>query len=448
MAQLKLKSIYDWFVDVRFSLYYHLNQSFRKKRKNLNCNKCDTPFQKGSKKYYLKYKGEDKIICDNCYTSAKLKVDKTNLSLAIKQELKVNSPKNTNQPQKSETNNKELDSYSLSIIPSCKTKVLGGEILPANYNGLDSYYEVESINSATLALNRLDSYTEEELIFYASFAFAPLAITLTESVSYGTLAMSDNWSEWSERMQNDLFLFERKAIKFSSPKLFVITGEGWGNFSYWYRRKNDDKITPLQHAIKMFDEALRIEPNNEDAKIGLATLLIERVQVRDLKRALEILQQISNKTDEVLILISKASRWTGNIEFNSDIDYTNFDLTTLTSLREARKRCRHLVRELMKEKDKTDELKDVLDHMYRVAVLHDAATYVFRYCEEYVNPQKYDACYKKLKKATEIIVEYSYQNNGYLVYSNNSFFSDNDYKIYEKIFGRSDKVFNPASLIE
>ena len=376
MVQLKLKSIYDMFVDIRFSLNHYIDQSFSKNKEKSYCHKCEARFQKESKRYLLKYRGEDKIICDKCYTSAKLKVDKKKLSLDLKQKIKVNFPKITNRPQKLETNNKELDSYSLSIIPSCETKDLGGEILPANYNGHDSYNEVELINSATLALNRLDSYTEAELIFYASFAFAPLAITLNGSSSYGTKAMSDDWLEWSERMQNDLLLFERRAIEFSSSKLFVITGEGWSNFSNWYRRKNDDKITPLQYAIKMFDEALRIEPNNEDAKIGLATLLIERVQVRDLKRALEILQQISNKTDEVQILISKASRWTGNIEFNSDLDYTKIDLIPLTSLREVRKRCRFLVRKLIKEKDKTDELKEVLDHMYRVAVLHDAATYV------------------------------------------------------------------------
>ncbi len=274
MAQLNLKSIYDWFLDIRFSLYHYIDQSFSIKKEKSYCNKCDTPFREGSKKYHLKYKGEEKIICDKCYSSAKLKVDKKKLSFTIKHELKVNSPKNNNQPQKSKTNNKELDSHSLSIIPCCETKVLGGEILPANYNGLDSNSEVELINSATLALNGLDSYTEAELIFYATFAFAPMAITLTGSVSYGAKAMSDDWPEWSERMQNDLFLFERKAIEFSSPKLFVITGEGWGKFSYWYGSKNDNKITPLHYAIKMFDEALRIEPNNEEAKIGLATLLI------------------------------------------------------------------------------------------------------------------------------------------------------------------------------
>ncbi len=437
MAKLKLKSIYDWFGEFRFSLHY-IEHSFSNKEKSY-CDKCDTPFQKRSKKYHLKYKGKDKIICDKCYSSAKQKVEKKKLSLALRFEQKVNSPKSAIQSQNSKTNKKELDS--------------GGEILPVNYSGLDSYYDAELINSATLALNGLDSCNEAQLIIYAKLAFGPLLIAMTPTgagivPSYGMKAMSDDWLEWSEKMQKDLFLFERKAIEYSSPKLYVIAGEGWSKFSSWYLRKNDDKKTPLQYAIKMFEEALKIEPNSDEAKTVLGTLLIERVQVRDLKRGLEILQQISNKTDDVQVLISKASRWTGNIEFNSDFDYTKFDLNQLASLGEVRKRCRHLIRKLKKDKDKTDELKEVLDHMYRVALISDAASHVMSNCGHDVDPQKYDACFNKLQKVTENIAQYSYQKNGYLSWSHDSFLSENDYRTYEKIFGRSDKIFNPVSLIE
>jgi hypothetical protein len=198
----------------------------------------------------------------------------------------------------------------------------------------------------------------------------------------------------------------------------------------------------------MFNEALKIDPDNLQAKIGLASLYIERVQVRSLEKGLEILKQIPNKTEEVQILISKANRWTGNIEFNLDFDYTKIDLIPLTSLREERKRCRALVRKLKKKKDKTDELKKVLEHMYRIAVIHDAATHVMLNCGYVVNPKKYDSCYKKLQKATEYVNEYSYQNNGKLKESNNCFFSNNDYMIFEKVFGTTDEVFDPVTLIE
>lgn len=286
-----------------------------------------------------------------------------------------------------------------------------------------------------------EELSENELIDYATIA-------LLGTGQYASNSMTDDWQNWAKKMQDDLLIFEKKGFEYSSAKLFILAGKGWANFSIWYRRKNEDKITPLNKALSMFNEALKIDPNNLEAKIGLASLLIERVQVRDLERGLKILKQIPNKTEEIQILISKANRWTGNVEFNSDFDYTKIELIPLTSLREERKRCRALVRSLKKKKDKTEELIKVLEHMYRIAVIHDAATHVMLNCGYVVNPKKYNACYKKLQKATENIIEYSYQNNGKLKGSNNCFFSDNDYKTFEKIFGSTDKVFDPVSLIE
>jgi tetratricopeptide (TPR) repeat protein len=282
---------------------------------------------------------------------------------------------------------------------------------------------------------------ENELINYAE-------TVLTGTGIYASKSMSDDWHKWERKMYKDLIKFEKKAKKYSSSELYTLAGKGWELFSIWYRRKNEDKTTPLKRAISMFNQALKIEPNNLEANTGLASLLIERVQVRDLERGLEILNQIPDKTDEIQVLISKANRWTDNIEFNSDFDYTNIELIPLTSLREERKRCRALVRQLKKKKEKTNELIKVLEHMYRIAVLHDAATHVMLNCGYFVDPKKYNACYNKLQKATENINKYSYQNNGKLKKSNNCFFSDNDYKTFEKIFGNTDKVFDPVSLID
>jgi len=264
---------------------------------------------------------------------------------------------------------------------------------------------------------------------------------------YAMKSMTDDWQEWAKKMQNDLLIFEQKAFEYSSSKLFMLAGIGWENFSIWYRRKNEDKTTPLKKAISMFNEALRIDPDNEEAKIGLASLLIERVQIRDLERGLSILNQIPTKTDEIQVLISKANRWTGKIEFESNFDYTSIELIPLTFLREERKKCRALVRSL-KKKGETDELITLLEHMYRIAVIHDAATYVMLYCGYVVNPRQYDASYKKLQTITKNINKYSYLENGKIIESNNCFFSNNDYKVFELIFGVTDKIFKPESLIK
>jgi len=287
----------------------------------------------------------------------------------------------------------------------------------------------------------IEQLNENSLIDYATIAFTGMG-------QYASKSMTDDWEKWSDKMQGDLLVFEKKASEYSSAKLYIQAGKGWENFTIWYRRKKDDKRTPLKKSILMFEEALKIEPDNVDAKTGLASILIEKVQVRNIEKGVKILNEIPNKTDEIKNLISKANRWTGNIEFNSNFDYTSIDLIPLTSLREERKKCRALVRGLKKNKEKTDELVKVLNHMYRIAIIHDAATHVMLNCGYVVDPKHYNQCYKRLQKVTKTIENYSYNENGKLKESNNCFFSDNDYKTFELIFGNTCKVFDPVSLIE
>jgi tetratricopeptide (TPR) repeat protein len=287
----------------------------------------------------------------------------------------------------------------------------------------------------------IEQLNEKGLIDYATIAFSGMG-------QYASKSMTDDWEEWSAKMQEDLFVFEKKASEYSSANLYIQAGKGWENFTIWYRRKKDDKKTPLNKAISMFEEALKIESGNIDAKTGLASVLIDKVQVRNIEKGLKILDEIPDKTDEIKNLISKANRWTGNIEFNTKFDYTSIELIPLTSLREERKKCRALVRGLKKNKEKTDELAKVLNHMYRIAIIHDAATHVMLNCGYMVEPKHYDQCYKRLQKATKIIKNYSYTENGRLKENNNCFFSDNDYKAFDLIFGSTSKVFDPVSLIE
>lgn len=120
-----------------------------------------------------------------------------------------------------------------------------------------------SIFKKIFGLNKgTDSLNEDELINYATIA-------LSGTGQYAFNSMTDDWPEWAKKMQNDLLIFEQKAFDYSSLKLFMLAGNGWGNFSIWYRRKNEDKTTPLKKAVSMFNEALRIDPDNEEAKIGL-----------------------------------------------------------------------------------------------------------------------------------------------------------------------------------
>ena len=287
---------------------------------------------------------------------------------------------------------------------------------------------------------------ESDIIQYAENVLSGLGI-------YATNSMSDDWQKWEQKMRDDLASFERHAKKYSSPRLYTLAGNGWGLFSTWYRRKHEDKTTPLLRAISLFEEALKIDPNFEDAKISLGGMLIERKQVRDLDRGVLILNEVQSKSGHVQALINEAKRWRGEIEFDPTFDYTKVQLLPLGELREERKKCRSLIRSLKKAK-KTDEMHPVLEHMYRIAVLHDVATYVMINGDYFIDEKKDKVWDKKLEKIARNVTRYSYVSHGKLVFedaalaeSDRYFLSKNDYKSFELIFSKTDKTFDPAKLL-
>lgn len=288
--------------------------------------------------------------------------------------------------------------------------------------------------------NKVNAPREKDIVAYARSVLAGTGL-------YASKSMSDDWPKWAQKMEADLLTFEQNAKTLSSSALFMLAGKGWELFSIWYRRKGEDKTTPLRRAIAMFDEALKTDPDNEETKIALAGILIERKQVRDLNRALNLLEQVKNRSSYANELMSKAKRWLGQVEFKSEFDYTEIQLLPLGALREERKKCRSLIRSMKKEK-KIGEMKEVLEHMYRLAVLHDAATYVLIHCHYFVDSKKDRAWDKKLNNIARTVHKYSYSKNGILPVKDRAFLSLNDYKTFELIFGATDKEFDPVSLLK
>jgi hypothetical protein len=279
--------------------------------------------------------------------------------------------------------------------------------------------------------------TEAELLEYGEKVFDGLGV-------YASKALTDEWPEYAKKMQDDLIWIEQHAEKYSSPKLYSLAGMGWDIFSVWYRRKKEDKETPLRRAISMYEAALRINPKHEDAKVGLGKIYLNRVQVRNIERALEFLEGVQNKTGYVQQLISKAKRWKGEIKLEPDFDYTKIQLIPLGNLLEERKKCRALIRSLKKEGE-INKMRPVLDHMYRIAILHDIVQYVFNkwYCTaEGREKERLDQLLSNIAKE---VTKYSYEENGRFV--RESFLSDTDYKFFELAFGKKDKVFDPTKLV-
>jgi hypothetical protein len=214
----------------------------------------------------------------------------------------------------------------------------------------------------------------------------------------------------------------------------------------WYRRKNEDKTTPLKNAIALIEKALSMDRDNEEAKYTLGEILIERVQVRDLDRGLKLLQEVKNKNSQIQGLIAKADRWLGKLEIDSEFDYLTIQLIPLTLLREERTKCRTLIRSLKKDNNNTS-LVQVLDHMYRLAILHDAATFVMLNTEHSFNVKETRKWDRKMKNLAMNILEFSYSINGRIKESNNCFLSENDYKTFIQVFGDSDNTVDPVLLL-
>lgn len=280
---------------------------------------------------------------------------------------------------------------------------------------------------------------ESDIIRYAENALSGLGI-------YATNSMSEDWVIWEKKMIDDLSFIEEHAKKFSSPHLYTLAGDGWSLFAIWYRRKNDDKTTPLRRAISLLEKSLEIDPYFEKAKVVLGTILVERKQVRDLSRAIDLLNAIRNKSGRIKELINTAKRWIGEIDFDLEVDYQNMQFIPLNFLREERKKCRFLIKKYKKENE-FDKLRPVLEHMYRLAMLHDAATYVLLHGDYFIDERKDKAWDKKLKKIASSAIKYSYIANGKIL-SDEGYLSKNDYKNFELFFGKSTKTFDPIELLD
>jgi hypothetical protein len=144
--------------------------------------------------------------------------------------------------------------------------------------------------------------------------------------------------------------------------------------------------------------------------------------------------------------MNKAKRWLGDIDFDKNFDYSKLQLLPLNALREELKKCRALIRSLKKDK-KSNEMRPVLEHMYRLAVLHDAATYVLLHGEYFIDERRDRAWDKKLQKIVININKFSYITNG-VIPSDEGYLSQNDNKNFQLVFGKTSKVFHPAKLLK
>ncbi|MDD3816230.1 MAG: hypothetical protein PHZ02_16480 [Desulfocapsaceae bacterium] len=101
----------------------------------------------------------------------------------------------------------------------------------------------------------------------------------------------------------------------------------------------------------------------------------------------------------------------------------------------------------LKKAKNLDKMRPVLEQMYRLAVLHDAATYVLLHGDYFIDKRKDRDWDKKLQKIVNSINNFSYSSNGEIS-SEEGYLSKNDNKNFQLFFGETSKVFHPAKLLE
>lgn len=256
----------------------------------------------------------------------------------------------------------------------------------------------------------------------------------------------------AKEMLEDIDWLEQQAAELSSPEIYAELAMALRLYSVWYCYLNlgEDKRPSLERSVKMWEAAVRVSPekDREGYEYSLAASLVIKPQVRDLQRAREILEGIKSRKWKwkwhVTFLIRKINKWEGTPTIPKNFSYTNMMYVPLGEFYSERSNCRALIKKLKKEKN-LEAIRPVLEHLYRLAILGEAA-------ESITSASDYDRQkehVKYLKQSVPLVKQMTYETHGKVVPSwpDSPILSANDYKTYELVYGKTDKIFDPKTLL-
>lgn len=251
-------------------------------------------------------------------------------------------------------------------------------------------------------------------------------------------------------MLEDIGWIIEKADELRSPELYVEAASALKLHAVWYcyTYLGEDKKPPLERAVHLLEQAVCIasEKSRPDYEFLLASLLVGKPQVRDLVRARAILDCIKapKLKKSVDLLLRTIDRWEGTPTIRKEFSYTNVTYIPVGAWFSERTNCRALIKKLKKEKN-IEAMRQVLDHLYRVAVLGEACDTIMM-ASDY---DRQDEHIKHLKQSVPLIKQMTFETHGRIVPRslNNPFLSTNDYKAFELVYGKIDKEFDPKLLL-
>jgi hypothetical protein len=326
--------------------------------------------------------------------------------------------------------------------------VLGDSQKRAEHNmrgGMHSGVKVRSPRSENERLKRPSGRSLGVVLRYARKAFG----AMDYFAHMQDLRSPANRKRGAVEMMEDINWCAEVAARHSSPELYVEAASALSLYSVWYCHTSlgEDKAAPLAQAVKMLEAAVQVATDKAEFQLRLATLLWGKPQVRDLKRARDIVNGVTNQkfkkyAGELLIVID---RFEGTPTFNLKFSYATMAYIPIGSFYEERKNCRAVIR-AFKEGDDIETLRPVLEHLYRIAILGEAAGAIMTR----TSGKDHSKHIKHLKKSISVVKQMTYGANGVLKmgWQYKPVLSAGDYKVFELLYGKADKEFNPHSLLD
>jgi hypothetical protein len=232
---------------------------------------------------------------------------------------------------------------------------------------------------------------------------------------------------------NELFIrlnqIEKQAKKIESSILFYWLAIAYKNYNAWYKR-GDERSVVLEKVVNFLEYSIQLDNSNFSAKEELGCLLIEEKQIRDLRRGikiLELLRDTKKLSSFAEVVYNKGQRWNGHVEREKN-DFSLIDPSP-AFFREERKRYRAIVKEHKKEKN--IRIETILKEFYNLAALY-TMLYKSHDANSAVSGADYHRACESLKNIS-IKLDFSYPQNGRI--ENSSFFSQNDWKVFEQVYG-------------
>lgn len=273
--------------------------------------------------------------------------------------------------------------------------------------------------------------------------------TLLELTKYGEAMFEEDIEVKRLQAKEMLSVITSVENKYENSKdadLFCNIAIAYRNYTAWFVRDDEQKLY-LEKAIENLRKSISISPDNIDALYELSRLLINEKSIRNLSEGIAIAEKMQAEGKMPLPLnsvLARAKRQLSGVKTEDVFDLCSFaEDPSPAVFREERIKIRTLIRTYKKEKN-LEELKNTLDKYYQLGVMftiffEDSDSGSSFGGEARVNAQEMipKICNK---------IQYTYIEKGKIF--NCNYISENDWKTFEKVFGKNEKCFDVENILD